>query len=121
VNARSSPKTVAHRAAVVAPGRDVRRLRASVSSLVEAAETSDLPAGAALYLFGSSCEGHAAPRDIDVLLVYPNGCLSQAQLLAESVHSAATSSMFDVLLLSVSEEHELAFILTERASLIWLR
>jgi hypothetical protein len=70
---------------------------------------------------GSSCRGLAAARDVDVLLVYPNGQLHQANLLAESVRNAAAPLIFDVLALSASEEHELAFIQTERASRIWSR
>jgi hypothetical protein len=89
--------------------------------LIAAAEASDVPAGTALYLFGSSCRSLTAASDVDVLLVYPNGQLHQANLLAESVRNAATPLMFDVLALSASEEHELAFIQTERASRIWSR
>lgn len=111
----------AHLGAVVSPRRDAKQSRVTLSRLIEAAEASDLPAGTALYLFGSSCRGHIAPHDIDVLLVYPNGHLSQGQLLAESIRNAATSLMFDVLALSVDEEHELAFIQTERTSRIWSR
>jgi hypothetical protein len=105
----------------VAPDPDGKWSRTSIGILIEAAEASDVPADTALYLFGSSCWNHTAANDIDVLLVYPNGYLHQANLLAESVRNAATSLQFDVLVLSAGEAHELAFIHTERASRIWSR
>jgi predicted nucleotidyltransferase len=95
--------------------------RAPIRFLIEAATASDVPAGTALYMFGSSWRGQTAPNDIDVLLVYPDGHLDQAHLLAESVRNAATPYIFDVLVLSSGEERELAFIRTERASRIWSR
>ena len=96
-------------------------LRAPIGFLIGAATASDVPAGTALYLFGSFWQGHTAPSDIDVLLVYPDGHLHQAHLLAESVRNAATPHIFDVLVLSSNEERGLAFIRTERASRIWSR
>ena len=110
----------AHLGAVVAPMRDAPP-RTPVGSLISIAEASDASAGTALYLFGSSCRGGAAASDVDVLLVYPNGRLHQANLLAESLRNTATHPTFDVLALSDSEEQELAFIQTERASRIWSR
>jgi predicted nucleotidyltransferase len=95
--------------------------RAPISFLIGVATASDIPAGTALYLFGSFWRGHTAPNDIDVLLVYPDGHLHQAHLLAESIRNAATPHIFDVLVLSSDEERELAFIRTERASWIWSR
>jgi predicted nucleotidyltransferase len=95
--------------------------RAPISFLIGAAAASDVPAGTALYLFGSSWRGHTAPSDIDVLLVYPDGQLHRAHLLAESIRNAATPYIFDVLVLSTHEEHELAFIRIERAARIWSR
>jgi len=92
-----------------------------ISFLIGAAAASDVPAGTALYLFGSFWRGHTAPSDIDVLLVYPDSYLHQAHLLAESVRNAATPYIFDVLVLSSDEERKLAFIHTERASRIWSR
>ncbi len=107
--------------AVAAPRHDAKWLRAAIGRLVEIAEASDATAGTALYLFGSSCRGHTTPSDIDILLIYPNGHLPRVRLLAESIRSAATSLMFDVSVLSSTEEHELAFIQIERASRIWSR
>jgi hypothetical protein len=95
--------------------------RAPISFLIGAAAASDVPAGTALYLFGSFWRDHTVPNDIDVLLVYPDGHLHEAHLLAESVRNAATPYIFDVLVLSSDEERELAFIRTERASRIWSR
>lgn len=95
--------------------------RAPISFLIGAAAASDVPAGTALYLFGSFWQGHTAPSDIDVLLVYPDGHLHQAHQLANSVRNATTPYIFDVLVLSSHEERELAFIYTERASRIWSR
>jgi hypothetical protein len=117
---RSWRRRSAHLRAVIAPRHDASS-RALVSALIAAAEASDVSAGTALYLFGSSCRGLTAANDVDVLLVYPNGQLHQANLLAESVRNAAIPLMFDVLSLSAGEEHELAFIQTERASRIWSR
>ena len=93
--------------------------RAPIGLLIEAAAASGVPAGTALYLFGSFWHCDTAPNDIDVLLVYPDGHLHDAHLLAESVRSAATPYTFDVLVLSSEEERKLAFIHTERASRIW--
>jgi predicted nucleotidyltransferase len=107
--------------AVLAPRRDGESACAPTDVLIEVARASEVPAGTALYLFGSSCRGEATANDIDVLLVYPNGHLDQAHLLAESVRKAPTSLPFDVLALSAGEERELAFIQTERATRIWSR
>lgn len=93
--------------------------RLLIAALAEATRSSDVPVGTALYVFGSACHGHKAPNDIDILVVYPDGHLTQAHLLAESVRNATSSYLFDVLVLSASEERELAFIETERASQIW--
>lgn len=101
--------------------REPSFLRAPISFLIGAATASDVPAGTALYLFGSFWQSRTAPSDIDVLLVYPDGHLHQAHLLAESVRNAAAPHIFDVLVLSSDEERELAFIRTERASRIWSR
>lgn len=111
----------AHLEAVVAPDRAGKWFRTLIGILIETAEASDIPAGTALYLFGSSCWDRTAANDIDVLLVYPNGQLDQANLLAQSIRNAATSLLFDVLALSASEERELAFAQTERAFRIWSR
>jgi hypothetical protein len=94
---------------------------APISFLIGAAAASDVPDGTALYLFGSFWQGHTVSNDVDVLLVYPDGHLREAHMLAESVRNAATHCIFDVLVLSSDEERELAFIHTERASRIWSR
>lgn len=58
--------------------------------LVETAAASAIPADTTLYLFGSALRRQARPEDLDVLLVYPDGCLCQAHVLAESLRNAPT-------------------------------
>lgn len=99
--------------------RDEEWARLLIAILAEAPRALDVPVGTALYVFGSACHGHRAPSDIDILVVYLDGHLTQAHLLAESIRNATSPYLFDVLVLSTSEERELAFIETERATLIW--
>jgi Nucleotidyltransferase domain len=92
---------------------------AATSLLNEAAATSNPPAGTTLYLFGSSSHGFEPANDIDVLVVYPDGHLDEAHLLAESIRNMSAQYFFDVLALSASEERELAFVQGEHADRIW--
>jgi hypothetical protein len=109
-------KAHAHREGVVQkPGL----IPAPLSFLTEVAAGSSAPPGTALYLFGSFARGQAAANDVDVLVVYPDGHLHAAHLLAESIRNAATPFVFDVLVLSSSEERELAFIQTQQGLRIW--
>jgi predicted nucleotidyltransferase len=91
---------------------------AATSLLNKVVASSQVPVGTELYLFGSVSDGTPGPNDVDVLLVYPDGRLDQAHALAESIRNIPAQD-FDVLALSATEEHELAFVRSERAVRIW--
>lgn len=92
---------------------------ATTSLLNEVVAAAKPPIGTTLYRFGSSCHGSDVADDVDVLLVYPDGHLDEAHVLAESIRSMRKEYVFDVLALSASEEHELAFVQSEQAARIW--
>ncbi|MGW4426025.1 nucleotidyltransferase domain-containing protein [Streptosporangium sp. NPDC004631] len=72
-----------------------------------------------LYLFGSSTGGKAFPSDVDLLLVYADGDLLRGHDLAETIRELPVGEIYDVLVLSDSEERELEFIESEHAIRIW--
>jgi predicted nucleotidyltransferase len=80
--------------------------------------TDEVPAGTKLYLFGSCLSDSGTPHDLDVLLVYRDGELGSAHLLAESIREILEHGVH-LLVLSDTEERELAFIASEEAHLIW--
>jgi hypothetical protein len=80
---------------------------------------SDLPESTSLYLFRSWLQNSPRASDVDILIVYPDGRLDKAHILAESIRNIAAEGTYDVLALSTTEEHELGFIASERAVQIW--
>lgn len=76
-------------------------------------------AGTTLYLFGSVGRDAPSPRDIDVLLVYPDGCLADAHALAEAIRDTNGPRTVDVLAASFSEERELSLVATQQGDRIW--
>ncbi len=90
-----------------------------LTSLLGELRASDLPDSTALYLFGSWLRDSPSARDVDVLVVYPEGHLDKAHTFAESIRNILADETYDVLALSTTEEHELAFIASEHAVQIW--
>lgn len=78
-----------------------------------------VPAGTTLYLFGSLWRGAPSAQDIDVLLVYPDGCLADAHALAEAIRDTNAPRMVDVLAASISEERELSLVAKQQGDKIW--
>jgi hypothetical protein len=79
----------------------------------------DLPESINFYLFGSWLRDSPSANDVDILLVYPDGHLDKAHIIADSIRNITAEETYDVLALSTTEEHELGFIASERAVRIW--
>ena len=78
-----------------------------------------IPAGTTLFLFGSSLVDPSRARDVDILLVYPDGEVSSAHELADAIRAVDVIPPYDVLALSRSEERETGFIQGENAIQFW--
>jgi hypothetical protein len=89
------------------------RLLEDVESITE------IPAGMSLYLFGSSLVDPSRARDVDILLVYPDGDIWGAHELADKLRAVDVIPPYEVLALSRSEEHETGFIHGENAIRLW--
>ena len=75
--------------------------------------------GTRVYLFGSWLRDPTRARDIDVLVLYPDGALTSAHRLADDIRSTHNGPPYDVLVLSATEEAEVAFLANEPACHIW--
>lgn len=78
-----------------------------------------LPEGLQIYLFGSAMDIASTPKDIDLLLVYADGCLDDAHAVAETIRSTAAVPPYDVLVASETEAAQLGLVAKQAASLIW--
>lgn len=89
------------------------RLQGDIDSVAE------ISAGTTLFLFGSSLVDPSRARDVDILLVYPDGEVSGAHHLADAIRAAGAIPPYEVLALSRSEERETGFIRGEKAIQFW--
>ena len=85
----------------------------------ELALSMGLSEGFRLYLFGSAAEAAVSPNDVDLLLVYPDGLLGEAHVLAESIRSMMVVPMYDVMVASETEDAELGLVAKQGAVPIW--
>ena len=92
---------------------------AATNLVIDKIETTDeVPADTRLYLFGSCLSDSGTFHDLDILLVYSDGELGSAHLLAEAIRDIPEHGVH-LLVLSDTEERELAFIASEGARQIW--
>lgn len=82
-----------------------------------------LPSNTSVYVFGSylNCKN---PKDIDILIVFdPNHCAPEDvyNIFGEFIESISAIAELppDVTFLTISEENEVHFAMTENASLIY--
>lgn len=75
--------------------------------------------GLCLYVFGSATRAGAAPRDVDLLLVYADDRLEQAHRLAGEIRATLAVPPFDVLVASETETANLDLIARQQAVQIW--
>ncbi|MCX4653747.1 nucleotidyltransferase domain-containing protein [Streptomyces microflavus] len=72
-----------------------------------------------IYLFGSTAKGVSNPQDTDVAVIYPEGSLELAHLVAEKYRTLDFSPPIEVIALSQSEQKECDFLSLVEASLLW--
>lgn len=77
--------------------------------------------GLQLYLFGSALSGVKDQGDIDVLLLYPVGCLEIAHELAMRLRSLDVMPPVEVVALSGDEVDEKQFIEVVGGELFWMQ
>lgn len=91
-----------------------------LAGLVGEIPLADVPhEGLRLYVFGSATRDAAAPRDVDLLLVYADDRLEQAHTLAGEIRRTLAVPPFDVLVASETETAQLDLIAKQQAVQIW--
>jgi predicted nucleotidyltransferase len=71
------------------------------------------------YLFGSSVTGCKNFRDIDLLIVYPDGETARAISLMNLLEEVPAAWNLDLVVLSQAEESEVDFIAYQHGVLVW--
>ncbi|MEW2094782.1 nucleotidyltransferase domain-containing protein [Streptomyces sp. NPDC012485] len=72
-----------------------------------------------IYLFGSAAKGATTPQDTDVAVIYPEGSLELAHLVAQEYRTLDFSPPIEVIALSQAEQKECDFLRLVEALLIW--
>lgn len=94
----------------------MRHICEAVEVLCERSESESL----ALYVFGSYLDPTVRrPRDLDLLLTYPEGMLEAAVATSRRLRGLAPGGRIDVTALSRDEELETQFIKRQRARQVW--
>lgn len=75
--------------------------------------------GMRAYAFGSYKLAPEDARDIDIILLFPDGSLQDGHHIAEAIRDMPNNPPFDVIALSSSEEAEVAFVAGEDAEILW--
>lgn len=78
-----------------------------------------LPARFRLYVFGSVTRANTAPNDVDLLLVYADGTLSDAHAVAKAIRSTPATPPYDVLVASETEATQLDLVAKQGAVPVW--
>lgn len=74
-----------------------------------------VPSGMSIYAFGSALVDRRRARDLDILLIYPDGDLEVAHRVANQIRNTTPNGLVDVLAMSRTEERATAFVASERA------
>jgi predicted nucleotidyltransferase len=69
-----------------------------------------LPCDSKCYLFGSSLDDHASPRDTDILIVYHDAAVAEMIDFMDLYEGVAIARHVDLTPLTVSEERQVGFI-----------
>lgn len=91
-------------------------INSSITARAAEVIASCTPSGSFRWFLFGSAQHSDSPRDVDLLLIYPDGELESAHAAAECVRAADATGMYEVLAASESEERCLDLIRLQNGS-----